>query len=199
VSSGGTLRAWVRVNVLVLLTGIAPALLVVPLLTLLASEFTSFTGYLLLASRNLLDAVVTLIEAVAAMAGLVLAVADGAGGWCWRVGQVGAGGDGEAAGVNCASCRRCCRCRRQGPGGEWRQDRRQRRMFRKSTRHSRTGHYRDPSILHNGPARALCLSAEWVQLDMVLRMFQWERKLPQAIFSAFSARKSCGLASYRRS
>jgi hypothetical protein len=72
VSSGGTLRAWVRVNVLVLLTGIAPAFLVVPLLTLLASEFTSFTGYLLLASRNLLDAVVTLIEAVAAMAGLVL-------------------------------------------------------------------------------------------------------------------------------
>ena len=72
VSSGGTLRAWVRVNLMVLLTGIVPALLVVPLLTLLASEFTSFTGYLLQASRNLLDAVVTLIEAVAALAGLIL-------------------------------------------------------------------------------------------------------------------------------
>ncbi len=72
VSSGGTLRAWVRVNLMVLLTGIVPALLVVPLLTLLASEFTSFTGYLLQASRNLLDAVVTLIEAVAAMGGLFL-------------------------------------------------------------------------------------------------------------------------------
>lgn len=84
VSSGGTLRAWVRVNLLVLLTGIVPALLVVPLLTLLASEFTSFTGYLLLASRNLLDAVVTLIEAVAAMAGLFLllrmVLTGGAGG-----------------------------------------------------------------------------------------------------------------------
>lgn len=67
VSSGGTLRAWVRVNLMVLLTGIVPALLVVPLLTLLASEFTSLTGYLLQASRNLLDAVVTLIEAVAAL------------------------------------------------------------------------------------------------------------------------------------
>lgn len=72
VSSGGTLRAWVRVNLMVLLTGIVPALLVVPLLTLLASEFTSLTGYLLHASRNLLDAVVTLIEAVAALAGLFL-------------------------------------------------------------------------------------------------------------------------------
>lgn len=84
VSSGGTLRAWVRVNLMVLLTGIVPALLVVPLLTLLASEFTSFTGYLLLASRNLLDAVVTLIEAVAAMAGLFLllrmVLTGGAGG-----------------------------------------------------------------------------------------------------------------------
>ena len=67
VSSGGTLRAWVRVNLMVLLTGIVPALLVVPLLTLLASEFTSLTGYLLQASRNLLDAVVTLIEAAAAL------------------------------------------------------------------------------------------------------------------------------------
>ena len=67
VSSGGTLRAWVRVNLMVFLTGIVPALLVVPLLTLLASEFTSFTGYLLQASRNLLDAIVTLIEAVAAL------------------------------------------------------------------------------------------------------------------------------------
>ncbi len=85
VSSGGTLRAWVRVNLMVLLTGVVPALLVVPLLTLLASEFTSFTGYLLQASSNLLDAVVTLIEAVAAMAGLFLllrmVLADGAGGW----------------------------------------------------------------------------------------------------------------------
>ncbi len=67
VSSGGALRAWVRVNLMVLLTGIVPALLVVPLLTFLASEFTSLTGYLLQASRNLLDAVVILIEAVAAL------------------------------------------------------------------------------------------------------------------------------------
>lgn len=84
VSSGGTLRAWVRVNLMVLLTGIVPVLLVVPLLTLLASEFTSLTGYLLQASRNLLDAVVTLIEAVAALAGLFLllrmVLGGGAGG-----------------------------------------------------------------------------------------------------------------------
>jgi hypothetical protein len=84
VSSGGTLRACVRVNLMVLLTGVVPALLVVPLLTLLASEFTSFTGYLLQASSNLLNAVVTLIEAVAAMAGLFLllrmVLAGGAGG-----------------------------------------------------------------------------------------------------------------------
>jgi len=80
VSSGGTLRAWVRVNLMVLLTGIVPALLVVPLLTLLASEFTSFTSYLLQASRNLLDAVVTLIEAVAALIAAFMALkawADG--------------------------------------------------------------------------------------------------------------------------
>jgi hypothetical protein len=84
VSSGGTLRAWVRVNLMVLLTGIVPALLLVPLLTLLASEFTSLTGYLLQASRNLLDAVVTLIEAAAALAGLFLllrmVLGGGAGG-----------------------------------------------------------------------------------------------------------------------
>ena len=84
VSSGGTLRAWVRVNLMVLLTGIVPALLVVPLLTLLASEFTSLTGYLLQASRNLLDAVVTLIEAVATLAGFCLllrmVLGGGAGG-----------------------------------------------------------------------------------------------------------------------
>ena len=84
VSSGGALRAWVRVNLMVLLTGIVPALLVVPLLTLLASEFTSLTAYLLQASRNLLDAVETLIEAVAALAGLFLVLrmvlSGGAGG-----------------------------------------------------------------------------------------------------------------------
>lgn len=67
VSSGGTLRAWVRVNLMLLLTGIVPALLVVPLLTLLANELTLFTGYLLQASRNLFDAAMTLIETVAAL------------------------------------------------------------------------------------------------------------------------------------
>lgn len=71
-------------NLMVLLTGIVPALLLVPLLTLLASEFTSLTGYLLQASRNLLDAVVTLIEAAAALAGLFLllrmVLGGGAGG-----------------------------------------------------------------------------------------------------------------------
>ena len=67
VSSGGTLRAWVRVNLMLLLTVIVPALLVVPIQTLLVNELTLFTGYLLQASRNLFDAAMTLIETVAAL------------------------------------------------------------------------------------------------------------------------------------
>ena len=38
VSSGGTLRAWVRVNLMVLLTGIVPALLVAPLTTVVMTS-----------------------------------------------------------------------------------------------------------------------------------------------------------------
>ena len=64
ISPGGTLRAWLRLNVLLaLLVGI-PALFVVPVLTLLLSSLASWSGLLLQVTMNLLGILLSLAGVV---------------------------------------------------------------------------------------------------------------------------------------
>ena len=67
VSPGGGLRAWLRMNMLVAMILIIPALFVVPVLTFLAVSFATLTAFLLQASINIFFAIVTLIATVAAV------------------------------------------------------------------------------------------------------------------------------------
>lgn len=76
VSCGGGLRDWLRMNMLVAMVVLIPALVVVPVLTMLAGSFATLTAYLLQASVNLFFTVVGLIATVAAVlaSGYVLKV-----------------------------------------------------------------------------------------------------------------------------
>lgn len=67
VSPGGGLRAWLRMNMLLAMVLIIPALLVVPVVTSLAGQFANLTAFLLQASVNLFYTVVTLIGTVASV------------------------------------------------------------------------------------------------------------------------------------
>jgi hypothetical protein len=67
VSPGGGLRAWLRMNMLVAMIFIIPALFVVPVVTSLAGQFANLTAFLLQASMNLFYTVVTLIGTVASV------------------------------------------------------------------------------------------------------------------------------------
>jgi len=67
VSCGGGLRAWLRLNVLVATVVLIPALLVVPVLTMLSGSFATLTAFLLQAAINLFLSVLTAIATVAAV------------------------------------------------------------------------------------------------------------------------------------
>lgn len=71
VSCGGGLRAWLRVNVLVATVVLIPALLVVPVLNVLAGSFATLTTFLLQAAINLFISVLTAIATVAAVLAFV--------------------------------------------------------------------------------------------------------------------------------
>ena len=60
-SPGGGLRAWVRINLLVGLALLAPALLVVPFATALLAGFAGWTTFIALAAANLLQALISLV------------------------------------------------------------------------------------------------------------------------------------------
>ena len=66
-SRGGGVRAWLRVNVLLTMALLIPAMFVIPMLTWLAGSFATLTAYLLQASVNLFFTVVGLIATVAAV------------------------------------------------------------------------------------------------------------------------------------
>lgn len=74
VSPGGGLRAWLRMNMLVAMILIIPALFVVPVLTFLAGSFATLTAFLLQASINIFFAIVTLIATVAAVLSFISVV-----------------------------------------------------------------------------------------------------------------------------
>jgi hypothetical protein len=67
VSPGGGLRAWLRVNMLLALLLLIPAMFVVPVVTSLAGQFATLTAYLYQASVNLFYTVLTLIGTVASV------------------------------------------------------------------------------------------------------------------------------------
>ena len=66
-SRGGGVRVWLRVNVLLPMALLIPAMVVVPVLTWLAGSFATLTAYLLQASVNLFYTVVTSIGTAAAV------------------------------------------------------------------------------------------------------------------------------------
>lgn len=70
-SSGGGLRAWLKLNLLVALLLVIPALLVVPVITFLLSSFATWTGFLFQAAINILYTLVTIVGMVASVRILV--------------------------------------------------------------------------------------------------------------------------------
>lgn len=75
ISSGGGLRAWLKLNLLVsLLLGI-PALLVVPIITFLLGSFVTWTAFLFQAALNILYTVLTIVAIVGAVRILVYVLA----------------------------------------------------------------------------------------------------------------------------
>jgi len=71
VSPGGQLRAWARFNVgLALFLGI-PAVCVVPIITLLLGQFTSWTNYLVQIAQNFVLFPLLMLSAVAVLTALL--------------------------------------------------------------------------------------------------------------------------------
>ena len=70
-SSGGGLRAWLKLNLLVALILVIPALLVIPVITFLLSSFATWTGFLLQAALNILYTLATIVCMVAVVRVLV--------------------------------------------------------------------------------------------------------------------------------
>ena len=69
-SSGGGLRAWLKLNLLVsFLLGI-PALFVVPVITLLLSSFATWTAFLFQTALNILYTLLTIVAIVAVVMAL---------------------------------------------------------------------------------------------------------------------------------
>jgi hypothetical protein len=69
-SRGGGLRAWLRLNLLLGLLLCVPALLLVPVVTLLLNSFTTWSALLLLIALNVLYAVLVIAALVAAVIAL---------------------------------------------------------------------------------------------------------------------------------
>lgn len=65
-SSGGGLRAWLRLNLLVCLLLTIPAILIVPVVTWLLQSFTTWSAYLFATALNLLFTLLTIVAIVGA-------------------------------------------------------------------------------------------------------------------------------------
>ncbi len=66
-SSGGHLRGFVRLNLMIGVLLLVPTLLVVPVLTTLFGSFVTMTAFLMQAAMNLLYAVLSILAAVASV------------------------------------------------------------------------------------------------------------------------------------
>lgn len=66
-SSGGHLRGFIRLNLMVGVLLLVPTLLVVPVLTMLFGSFVTMTAFLMQAAINLLHAVLSILVAVASV------------------------------------------------------------------------------------------------------------------------------------
>lgn len=73
-SSGGGLRAWIRLNLLVSIVLGIPALFVVPIVTWLLGSFVTWTAFILQASLNLLYTLLTIIAIVFTAIAAILAL-----------------------------------------------------------------------------------------------------------------------------
>ena len=81
-SSGGYLRGFIRLNLMIGVVLLVPTLLVVPVLTMLFGSFVTMTAFLMQAAMNLLFAVLSILAAVASVLvfGYVLKIRLGSGG-----------------------------------------------------------------------------------------------------------------------
>lgn len=66
-SSGGHLRGFIRLNLMIGVVLLVPTLLVVPVLTTMFGSFVTMTAFLMQAAMNLLYAVLSILAAVASV------------------------------------------------------------------------------------------------------------------------------------